>query len=237
MRHAARTAIVFGVFLSVAAVAPARADLHHDSGGWLMLFANGSFAPASPDLARLRWWFDLQPRFTEDSDFEQLLVRPGVGWDVGGGASLWLGYAYIDTDPPARASFDEHRIWQQFLWSTKLQSLGLQSRTRLEQRFVETGSDTGWRLREFVKATYPLAFQSRLGLAVYDELFVDLNDTDWGADGGLSQNRLFAGFAWKLDDGGHAVAELGYLNQWIGTTGRQDTMNHLASFNLLLNLP
>jgi hypothetical protein len=146
---------------------PARAgDVVHDGGGWIMLFGQGSLAPWSPDLGRLRWWFDLQPRFTEDSDFEQLLARPGIGYDLGRGASLWLGYAYILTDPPTRPSFDEHRIWQQFLWVAEWGSLGFQSRTRLEQRFVENGSDTGWRFREFVKATHPLGF-GRLGLAAY----------------------------------------------------------------------
>lgn len=236
VRRAVAIAIVCWTFLALEA-GVVGAELDHDGGGWLMLFANGSFAPATPQLRRLRWWFDLQPRFTEDSDYEQLLVRPGIGLDVGHGASLWLGYAYINTDPATRASFDEHRIWQQLLWSTKLGSLGLQSRTRLEQRFVDTGSDTGWRARQFVKAAHPLALHPRLGLAAYDELFVDLKDTDFGADGGPSQNRLFAGFSWKLGEGGHTVVELGYLNQWIANTGRTDTMNHLASLNLLLNFP
>lgn len=236
MKRAAAIAIACWMFLALEP-GVVGAELDHDGGGWLMLFAHGSFAPATPKLRSVRWWFDLQPRFTEDSDYEQLLVRPGVGLDVGHGASLWLGYAYINTDPATRASFDEHRIWQQLLWSTKLGSLGLQSRTRLEQRFVDTGSDTGWRARQFVKATYPLAFRSQLGLAAYDELFIDLKDTDFGADGGLSQNRLFAGFAWKLDDSGRTVVELGYLNQYINNTGRADTMNHLASLNLLVSLP
>jgi len=196
-----------------------------------MFFGQGSFEPLEPSLARLRWWFDLQPRFTEDSDFDQLLVRPAVGYAFGD-ASVWLGYAYILDDPATRSSFDEHRIWQQFLYSRSFGSLGAQSRTRLEQRFVETGSDTGWRFREFVKLTHPLGID-RFGIAAYDEVFFDLNDTDWGADAGFTQNRLFVGPSWKPVSIPGLTIELGYLNQYLNIEGRADAMNHIASLNFL----
>ncbi len=228
--------LVFVLVMFVGAARPASAGgLKNDSGGWIMLFGSGAVDPTSSRLGRLRWWFDLQPRFTEDSDFNQLLVRPGLGYTFGN-ASLWLGYAYILTDPAARASFEEHRIWQQLLYSRRVRSLGLQSRTRLEQRFVEGGSDTGWRFREFVKVAHPLGFGG-LGLAAYDEVFFDLNDTDWGADPGLAQNRLFAGLSWKPSASSRLTIELGYLNQFIRNENRRDPMNHIASLNFLYSAP
>ncbi len=99
---------------------------------------------------------------------------------------------------------------------------------------METGSETGWRLRQFFKATYPFAPESRLGLAGYEELFFDLNNTDWGADTGFAQNRFFAGLFWKLDPSGRTTAEIGYLNQFINNEGKSDRMNHILSINLFL---
>lgn len=212
-------------------------DLDEDAGGWVMFAGQGSLSPLGPGLSKFRWWFDFQPRFTEDSGYQQLLVRPGLGYDLGGGRSLWLGYAWIETDPEGRDDFEEHRIWQQFLWSGKTGALGLQSRTRLEQRFVDTGSETGWRARQFVKLTHPLAPGSRFGLAAYEEAFFDLNDTDWGAISGFVQNRLFVGLSYKLDETGRWTLETGYLNQYLARERSRDTMNHILSVNVLLNLP
>ena len=58
------------------------------------------------------------------------------------------------------SDFDEHRIWQQLSWSTRLDPVTASTRTRLEQRFVETGDDTGWRFRQRVALTYPLSRSS-----------------------------------------------------------------------------
>jgi hypothetical protein len=232
-----RTVVSIACLVALAVPRAEANDVHDDTGAWAMLAAQGTFAVVDSSLGKLRWWFDLQPRFTEDSGYEQLLVRPGLGYDLGGGASLWLGYAWIETDPEGGDDFEEHRIWQQFLWAGRTGALAVQSRTRLEQRFVETGSETGWRLRQFVKLTPPLAVGSCASLAAYEEAFFDLNDTDWGATEGFTQNRLFVGLAWKLDDAGRATLETGYLNQYLARERRRDTMNHLLSVNLLLNFP
>ncbi len=219
-----------GTLLGAAAPSVA-GGLKNDGGGWIMFFASGPLDPSGTPASRLRWWFDLQPRFTEDSNFQQLLVRPGLGYSFGK-ASLWMGYAYILSDPPSRSTFDEHRIWQQLLYADRVASLGFQSRTRLEQRFVQGGSDTGWRFREFIKLTHPIGIAG-LGLSAYDEVFFDLNDTDWGADPGFAQNRLFAGLSWKPSAASGLTVELGYLNQLVRNENRRDPMNHIASLNFL----
>jgi hypothetical protein len=46
-------------------------------------------------------------------------------------------------EPFTKKPFDEHRIWQQLLWSDKFADITLTSRSRLEQRFIPTGSDVG----------------------------------------------------------------------------------------------
>jgi hypothetical protein len=173
----------------------------------------------------------------DSNGYDQLLIRPGVGRDLGHGFSAWLGYLYVNDDPKGRSSFDEHRPWQQLLWKGPIASFGVQSRTRLEERFVDGDGEAGWRLRQFMKASYAFPSASRFGFAVYNEVFFDLNDTSAGANTGFAQNRFFIGPTMKLGDGGGATVELGYLNQFIRRDGGSDSVNHLVSLNLLFSLP
>ena len=89
-----------------------------------------------------------------------------------------MGYAWIRNDPPGGA-IDEQRIWQQLTWGRPYDWGTPLLRTRLEQRFDERRSDTGWRLRQFARWTKPVSPESRLGYRVWDEVFYDLNDTNW----------------------------------------------------------
>lgn len=228
--------VAAGVLALVVAPLPVAAEVDNDLGLWLVLLGQGSAAPIDARLGKLRWWFDGQARFLDESNgFAQSLIRPGIGYALTDRVTAWGGYAWIRSTPGAGRNSEEHRGWQQVTWSTRLDSLAIGSRTRLEQRFVDTGHDTGWRLRQFVKLTHPLPLHPRLGLAGYDEAFFDLNDTDWGADTGFAQNRLFAGFSWRLDGAGKIVAECGYLNQFIRNPSRADPMNHILSLHLLLS--
>ena len=214
----------------------AEADVESDGGFWWMGLGQGSLEEIGPKLARLRWWLDLQLRFMDESDgFHQGIVRPGVGYAVTDHTTLWAGYAWIRTSPAQGPDSDEHRVWQQLSWSRQLAPVSIQLRSRLEQRFVSTGDDVGWRFRQFVKLGRPFRSEPRLSLVGYDEIFFNLNDTDWGASGGFDRNRLFIGLAWRFDAGGRVVGELGYLNQFVRNQGRPDGVNHLLAVNLLLN--
>jgi len=219
---------------SLLIVAPASlADPAQDEGLWLMIAAQGSFDEEDPQLSRLRWWFDGHARFFEDANgYGQSIVRPGVGYAIGERSTLWAGYGWIRSSPANRADFDENRIWQQWTTSIAISSANLSWRSRLEQRFVEGGDDVGWRFRQFIKVSQPLAFQSRLRLVAYDEVFIAFNDTDWGAQSGFDQNRLFAGLGWQFQKGRNV--EAGYLNQFVRRRGRDNLMNHILSLNLLL---
>ena len=69
----------------------------------------------------------------------------------------------------------------------------------------------------------------------WDEVFIHLNDTNWGADGGFDQNRLFLGFGWKRDLTSRCRVEAGYLNQHVNRSGRTDVANHLVAINFYLS--
>lgn len=224
------------VLVVLFAAGTSHAELATNAGGWLMGLGRGSLERVSPRLDRVHWWLDVQLRLRDDtSGFQQAVVRPGLGVAVTERVGLYAGYAWVRTARTKANDSDEHRIWQQLIWSPRFEPVSIQLRTRLEQRFLSTGDDTGWRFRQFVKLGRAFSFEPRASLVGYEEVFFDLNDTDWGQDAGFAQNRLFAGLAWRFDAGGRVVGELGYLNQFIDNRTGRDTMNHLVSFNLLFN--
>ena len=208
-------------------------DPEHDWGVWVAFAGQGHLSPGDPD-ARWRAWLDLHARFLDDSDgFEQSIVRPGIGYDLDERSTVWLGYGWIRTDPASGKAFDEDRIWQQYTWGGPLGDYDFFWRSRLEQRWIEDGDDVGWRFRQFVRFTRPLEAGSRLGFRTWDEGFFDLNDTDWGADTGFAQNRLFLGLGWGLETSMPATLEFGYLNQFISRPSRSDAMNHILAVTWL----
>lgn len=216
---------------------PARADLEQDGAGWLMLFTQGDLGDLNPDLSRLVYFVDLQARFAGATDgYGESIVRPAIGWAFTDTLSAYLGYGWIHNSRVGAPNTDEHRIFQQLTWTPTWGGVAWQSRTRLEQRFLDTGDDVGWRLREFVKATWPIPRTKHLALAAYDEIFIALNDTDWGAAAGFDQNRLFVGPQWRIDTDPGVVLELGYLNRFRRRAGTNDAMDHIAMLNIFLNL-
>jgi hypothetical protein len=206
-----------------------QAQTVHDSGTWLAMFARGDVCHA--DDCRLKWWFDGHARFFDDAGgFGQSILRPGLGYALSDAATVWAGYGWIRTSPLANPEFDEHRTWQQITWSKDFDRARLGLRSRLEQRFLETGADTGWRFRQLVSLRCPLSC-SRFSFVAWDEVFIHLNDTDWGATSGFDQNRLFLGLGFKCESSSPYRVEVGYLNQFVDRNATDDLSNHIVAIN------
>ncbi len=185
-------------------------------------------------LKNIKLWLEGQGRFGEDtSALSQAILRSGLGYALHDHLSLWLGYAWIPNEPPHADTFDEHRIWQQLIWSDSFFQGQVMLRSRLEQRFDERGDDVGWRFRQFLKYYRPFKQAPKLSWVVWNEVFIDLNQPDWKSDQGFDQNRAFLGLGWQIDK--HTRTELGYINQYIRKPATQDAMNHILSLNLFLN--
>jgi hypothetical protein len=147
---------------------------------WLAAFAHGSLR------GRLWLWTDAHLRLYEDFAPAAAIVRPGLGWQAHPTLYLTGGYGWTPSwqRPDGGLDFtDEHRTWQQVLWtpSDPVTGRGAMIRVRLEQRFRPAdGAATGLRLRAMWRGQVPISKAHGLLFVVWNELFVGLNAPAWG---------------------------------------------------------
>lgn len=231
--------LLSGLILSGSVTAQQFEEDVQDFGTWGAITSTGNFGfinPDNPTLAKLKWWAEGQGRFADDSSkFSQAIVRPGIGYQVTDTISVWAGYAWTPTTTPyVNNTYDEHRAWQQLIWSDKFSWGRVTSRSRLEQRFVpdHIGNDMANRYRHLLKAAIPLSFAPGFSYIIQSEAFVGLNDTDWVPRRGFDQNRFFTGLGYAFNK--NISAEVGYMNQYIIRRGA-NYMGHNLVVNLFMN--
>jgi hypothetical protein len=207
--------------------------MESDRHAWLNVTGIGRLGNFQSGNSPWRYWVEAQTRFNDDvSRRFQTIARPAIGYDLSNRLTVWAGSAWIETEGSA-GTRSEHRPWQQLTWFPEagVGGFSLQLRPRLEQRMLQGSEKTGWRFRQFVRGTSPLG-GSVWSLILQDEIFFNLNDTDYGARGGFDQNRAFVGVGYQATR--IARLEAGYLNMFMRTPHRPDTMNHVLSVNLFL---
>lgn len=201
----------------------------HDEQLWVNVTALGSVRGA------LIYHAEIQPRIGGGmARLDQLMLRVGLGVKLSDRVSVYQGYARVRTpvEGGVRPDTLEDRSFQQISWKL---SARLSSRTRLEQRWLSTGSDTGWRLREMVRLALPLSSRAEpqdVKALGWVEGFFALNDTNFGARAGFDRVRTFVGA--EVPVGGKSALEIGYMNQMVKQRTRSDTMDHIASISLFL---
>ena len=215
--------------------AAALAQTQDDGALWLQSVNQGKFGEKDSPLAKWRWWLEAQGRWRDNGGtFDTAFLRSGFGYAITDRVVAHIGYAFFDTEPDNKPVVHENRIWQQLVWNAPVEGFTFQSRTRLEERFVADQSDEGWRLRQFFKSTIPVVEDKTTFVSVWDEMFWDLSDTDWGQRTGFRQNRAFLGLGQFLDEQKSMSIEVGYLNQWIDRTD-EDRLNHILLICFFVN--
>ena len=157
-------------------------------------------------------------------DLEQLLIRIGLGYDIGSKSNILLGYGYINSEnftgnANDQTTVEEHRIFQQFITKQTIGSVSLQHRYRFEQRFVE--SDFKTRFRYFLGINLPLK-NPKYYLSAYNEIFLN------GKSNVFDRNRVYGGLGCKISKG--VKLELGYMSQVFETSSR-DQINIITFVN------
>lgn len=186
---------------------------------------------------KIKYWAEGQARIGDNaSRLSQSILRPGLGYQVNQQSSIWAGYAWIYTNKPfAQIATDEHRIWQQFLWIKDYQWIKAFLRTRLEQRFIDRVSTTGWRFRQFGRLQLPMHHNPKYFISATEEVFVKLNNTSTnGSNRGFDQNRLFFGIG--LYPLKNWLFEIGYQNHIIRNISGPNYRGNYVAMNLIGNL-
>ncbi len=221
--------IAFLILATLISCKNAIAETIEDGRYWFSLYTQGPLPKEN-----FYWSLDIHPRWREEGrHFDTLILRPSLFYKISPKTSVWLGYDTIKNHPQSQASFQENRLWEQVMHQFEpFSGLTLTVRTRFEQRDREDYSDIAHRLRQMVRATTPSSIHQQLSWVVWDELFINLNQTDWGVMRGTDQNRLFLGANWKFDD--LSNLEVGYINQYVN--GKTiDRENHILSSTIRFN--
>jgi len=203
-----------------------------ERSAWYMYFGDHPVSPA--------WAFHLEGQYRREDlgqRWEQLLVRPGIDYDLSHGLSAMVAYTYLRSYPYERGSLGnttttgpqpEHRILEEFKVQHKLfgegeKAIKLSHRFRAEQRFEGTSTEhfgvTDWEFAE--RARYRLTADIPLRLStgglrpdyvsVYDEVFVNFGPH--GGSHALNQNRTYGALGWNI--GKNFQMEAGYLHQYM----------------------
>ena len=221
--------IAFLILATLISCKNAIAETIEDGRYWFSLYTQGPLPKEN-----FYWSLDIHPRWREEGrHFDTLILRPSLIYKITPKTSIWTGYDTINNHPAGQSSFQENRLWEQVMHQFEpFGALTLTVRTRFEQRDREDYSDIAHRLRQMVRATTPSSLHQQLSWVIWDELFINLNQTDWGVMRGTDQNRLFLGANWKFDE--LSNLEVGYINQYVN--GKTiDRENHIISSTIRFN--
>lgn len=188
-----------------------------------------------PVSGPVKGYMEANPRFSDDaSQIDQLLLRPAIGYQISPTISLWQGYAWVANYEPNYTQ--EHRIFQQLIYNNKFSTFKLLSRSRLEERWIQYAIGTAVRARTMLRGDFPLPAYPTLALAVYDEIFVNLNTIRQGPEAGFDQNRFFLGLNYTLSP--NLNVDVGYQLQLINTalSGLANQANHILLLQFFINL-
>lgn len=125
-------------------------------------------------------------------------------------------------------------MWQQLTWSQKVEPVTVGLRSRMEERFFDNDSETALRFRQLLSWRHELESKPELSLVLWDEVFINLNDTSTSVNG-FDQNRLFLGFGRKSDSANPSRVEVGYLYQRVAGSAGAPLNNHLLSINFYMS--
>ena len=176
-------------------------------GKWLVYFGNQKI--------NKNWVLqsDFQFRLNQiPSQKSQLLLRAGMGYNLTeGNNNILLGLAYIESTlqegDVTKATTNEKRVYQQYLYKQKRSNLFITHRVRMEERFLT--DDFGLRSRYFLSLQKPLNGKLLNRRSIYascfNELFIDIKNKKF------DRNRFYTGIGFGVSD--DIRLETGYLIQ------------------------
>ena len=157
-----------------------------------------------------------------------------LGYSIAKGVTLWGGYTHDPQYSSGHFTVMEHRVREQVTYDNfaRLGSGKLSARMRLEQRWREGISGTGWRFRPYIKYSLPIARKVNFNLS--NETFVNLNSTTFQRKDGIDRMRNLISVSLPLSK--TLTGEAGYMNQHGFVPNAPDTSDNIAYFALTLSV-
>lgn len=215
---------------------------------WLMYFGNHRLSE--------HWGLHIEYQWRRNNGFQnwqQSLTRLGVDFYTKAGPTLTAGYGWIVSYPygeqPIAYAFNEHRIWEQMILTSKAGRFNFNHRYRLEQRFLEQKGSNGeggyladgtifkQRVRYRFMVSIPINHEeledNTLFLALYGEPFLQFG-RHVGANI-MDQSRLYGALGYRFNKAMNV--QIGYLNQYIAKSdGIHAERNHTLQVGFTYNM-
>ncbi len=195
-------------------------------------------------LGKSKWGVHLEGQYRRNDlilKWQQLMIRPAINYDVNKNLTLTAGYAnvrsysYSDLSPATPAT-REHRIWEQAQIRYRMKKVALNTRLRLEQRFLGSANPAqpGYRyenrFRAWEQITIPV--RGKTYFTAYDEVWFYLKP--YVGKTFFDQNRAYAAAGFRLNPA--VRLEVGYMNQAVfQRSGLVRESNHTLMVSLFSN--
>ena len=219
-------------------------EVEDNYNAWFNYFGDHSFGNGPWGLH-----LDSQIRRTHlGTDPQQILIQPGINYELNSRWIFGFGYGYMRTYPygdyPVPIEIPEHRIWEQASTTTPWLGVNWNHRLRIEQRYLgqpefntlsgkqNVGSfryENRIRYRLMTVIPFPDIFDGKFYLKASDEVF--LNVGRQVANNQFDQNRAYIGLGRRMAE--HLKLELGFMEQTLQhRDGKVFENNHTVMVSL-----
>lgn len=234
------------LLLTLGVCLPTFAATDNNANGWYMYFGDHP-------IAKSRWGLHLEGQWRRADlglKWQQLLIRPGINYQLNKKVALTGGYGFIQThgygDFPLPATAPEHRVFEQATITQRFKKLDWQNRLRFEQRNIGvmtkqpdgTFARSDWRyenrFRYMLRTNVPLSKDGKIYIGLYNEVMFNYGKNV--AKNVFDQNRAYAALGRDL---GHATKlEVGFMEQTVQQrSGLVFEHNHTLQVAIYSKLP
>ena len=178
---------------------------------------------------------EVHPRFGDNvSEFNQLVVRPVLGYQLTDHLSIWQGYTWVGTYQPRYTQ--EHHSIQQLIYRRNFSSFELFSRFMLEERVIGGADGIGLRARTLMRIDVPIPQAPEWAFVLYDEVLVNVNSVRNGPQEGFDENRFVVGMNRQVTE--QISVDFGYQMQAQNraSAGLVNQMNHILLVQFFIGL-
>ncbi len=223
--------LIVSALLFVSSFPAFSADTYHMFGVWGSVTLNGDFKALSPKLNKFNWQIMNQTRTRDDSAegsrFSENLLFSQINYQLSEHTSVGLGYVHDWISHLNKPIVHENRAYQDFFWKQQWGDFKWMSRTRMDERFTHNAS--GYRVRQLIKLSHPIAMLDGLSFYVGDEILFYLTKSSFGQQG-FSENRIFSGLNYQVNN--KVGVGLGYLGEYIDTLSGRNIFTHNLQANI-----